>query len=221
MSATAQYYKTAPDRSMRSDITVLLAMCVFAFLVLGAFIAIKVMPSNDIQVSTFFKSYFDARDDQSFKLGSVKLGTSIEQVRNRHVSAVKGVTADGSITMAFLDGKDRYMVWYGEDGPLHIAYKARQSRTLSNTTEDEFVGSIAERYGAPSLSTCSRRITDGMRDCQFSWWIPGEVRMDVNSRQDPHAANPVLKVTMQITDTRQAGRLRRTAQRTMALKTIN
>ena len=47
---------------------------------------------------------------------------------------------------------------------------------------------------------------------------PGEVRMDVNSRQDPHAAKPVLKITMQITDTRQEGRLRRTAQRTQMLK---
>lgn len=201
-----------PERSMRSDIIVLMAMCGFAFLVLGAFIAIKMMPATELKIGAFINSYFDARDETSFTLGDIKLGATIDQVRNRHANAIKGVTADGSITMAFLDGTDRYIVWYGENGPQHIAYKARQIRELNGVTEDEFIGSIAERYGAPSLSTCSRRIVDGMRDCQFSWWIPGEVRLDVNSRQDPEATQPVLKITLQITDTRQEGRLHRAAQ---------
>lgn len=221
MATANQYYKSEPERSVRSDIIVLLAMCSFAFLVLGAFIAFKVLPQTDVEVGAFFNSYFDKRDDKSFKLGTVQLGSSIEQVRKRHVSAIKGVTADGSVTLAFLDGNDSYMVWYGENGPLHIAYKARQTRVITDASEDEFIGSIAERYGAPSLSTCSRRIADGLRDCQFSWWIPGEVRLDVNSRQDLHAARradgAALKVTMQITDTRAEGRLRRTAQRTRTL----
>ncbi len=217
MASTAQYYKQEPERSMRNDIVMLLAMCAFAFFVLGSFIAIKMIPDSEIKVGSFFSTYFDNRDDSSFMLGSVKLGTSIDQVRNRHANVVKGVTADGSITMAFLDGNERYIVWYGEDGPTHVAYKARQSQTLPGVSEDDFIGSIAERYGAPSLSSCSRRITDGMRDCQFSWWIPGEVRMDVNSRQDPRATQQSLQVTMQITDTRQEGRMRRTAQRTSQL----
>lgn len=201
MSTTAQYYKHTPERSMRSDILVLLAMCAFAFLVLGTFVAIKFMPASTLEVGQFFQSHFDKRKDPPLMLGNVQLGTTIDQVRNRHADAIKGVTANGSITMTFLDGNARYMVWYGENGPRHVAYKARQSHTVSGVSEDEFVGGIAERYGAPSLSSCSRRIADGLRDCQFSWWIPGEVRLDVNSRQDPRAANPVLKITMQITNT--------------------
>ena len=76
------------------------------------------------------------------------------------------------------------------------------------------VGAIAERYGAPSLASCSKRMTNGLRDCQFSWWIPGEVRMDINSRQDTRGGATKLTVTTQITDTRVAGRLHRTASRT-------
>lgn len=199
-------------RSMRGDIIALLSMCAFAFLVLGAFIAVKMVPQTELKIGTLFNSYLDVRDDTSFTLGAVKLGTTIDQVRNHHEKALKGITADGSITLTFSDGADRYIVWYGENGPQHIAYKVRQVRELSNVTEDEFIGAIAERYGAPSLSTCSRRIVDGVRDCQFSWWIPGEVRLDINSRQDPKATQPVLKITQQITDTRQEGRLHRAAR---------
>ena len=220
MSTTvANFTRAKKHTGARNDIVVLMAMCAFAFLVLGAFMLIKMLPDSDIKISAFLNSYLDQRNETSFTLGAVQLGTTIDQVRDRHAHAVKGVTADGSITLAFLDGDERYIVWYGEDGPRHIAYKARQMRELSGISEDEFIGSIAERYGAPSISTCSRRVLDGMRDCQFSWWIPGEVRMDVTSRKDSRAENPTLNVTMQITDTRKEGRLRRLAQNPQTVKT--
>ena len=218
MSTAANYHKKAPEHKMRSDIAVLVSMCIFTFLVLGGFVANKLLPESDIKFGAVFQSYFEKGDDTAFKVGTVKLGTTIDRVRNRHANAVKGITADGAITLSFLDGTDRYMVWYGENGPNHVAYKARQSREIKGVTEDDFIGSIAERYGAPSLSSCSRRIVDGLRDCQFSWWIPGEIRLDINSRQNPRALTPSLKVTMQMTDTRQEGRMRRTAQRTETLK---
>lgn len=200
--------------TMKSEIMVLLAMCTFAFIVLGMVVALKMLPDTEIQIGRFLNGYFDVRDEQSFALGKVKLGTTIDHVRNRYSHAVKGVTQNGSITLAFLDGEDKYIVWYGEDGPAHVAYKARQTQHLTGTSEDDFIGSIAERYGAPSLASCSQRVADGLRDCHFSWWIPGEVRLDVNSRQDTHLTTPSLKVTLQITDTRMAGRLQRTAART-------
>lgn len=218
-STAARFNAKKKPTGTRNDIVVLAAMCGFAFLVLGAFVLIKMLPDSELKIGAFLNSYLDQRNETSFTLGTVQLGTTIDQVRERHGHAVKGVTADGSITMAFLDGNDRYIVWYGEDGPRHIAYKARQMRELTGISEDEFIGSIAERYGAPSISTCSRRVLDGMRDCRFSWWIPGEVRMDVTSRKDPRVANPTLKVTLQITDTRKEGRLRRIAQSPQSVKT--
>jgi len=205
-------YQNEPARAQRNDIFALLAMCAFAFLALGTFVTVKYFPEAHVKIGVFFNSYYDVRDETSFKLGVVKLGTTIDDVRKRHAEAFKSVTADGAITLSFLDGEQRYTVWYGEDGPYHVAYKARQVSELTGVTEDEYIGAIAERYGAPSISTCSRRIVDGFRDCQFSWWIPGEVRLDVNSRQDPRASAPVLTVTQQITDTRREGRLQRTAQ---------
>lgn len=203
--------RTRQGSTMKSEIMVLLAMCTFAFIVLGVVVALKMLPDSEIQIGRFLNGYFDVRDENSLSLGKVKLGTTIDHVRNRYNKAVKGITQDGSITLAFLDGEDKYIVWYGEDGPNHVAYKARQTQLLTGTSEDDFIGSIAERYGAPSLASCSQRVADGLRDCHFSWWIPGEVRLDVNSRQDTRLTNPPLKVTLQITDTRMAGRLQRSA----------
>lgn len=208
------------ERTMRSEILVLLGMCAFAFMVLGASYVVKWLPANTINIGALFTPNFDNRDTTSFKLGAVQLGTTLDQVRAQHADVHKGITADGSITLAFLDGQDRYIVWYGEVGPKHVAYKARQVRELRGTTEDEFIGAIAERYGAPSISTCSRRVIDGVRDCQFSWWVPGEIRMDVNSRQETNVNTTTLKVTTQITDTRAEGRLRRLASGGQAVKTF-
>ena len=201
---------------MRSDIVVLLAMCTFAFLVLGGFLALKFLPTQEYEFGRFVHNYLNPRDEQAMTLGQVQLGTTMDQVRDRYGHTVKGVTRDGSITLAFLDGTDRYIVWYGEDGPMHVAYKARQTRELEGVSEDDMIGAIAERYGAPSLASCSKRVTNGLRDCQFSWWIPGEVRLDINSRQDTRGDVTKLTVATQITDTRVAGRLHRTASRTAA-----
>lgn len=212
-------YQSEPDHTLRSDVVVLLAMCVFAFVVLGAFFAITFIPQQQFKIGNFFSAYTDVRADTSLTLGTVKLGSSIDQVRAHHANAIKGATADGAITMAFFDGDDRYVVWYGEDGPYHVAYKARQVSELHGVSEDDIIGAVAERYGTPSISSCSRRITDGIRDCQFSWWIPGEVRLDVTSRQNPHATDPVLKITKQITDTRLEGRLQRALQTTTQAST--
>lgn len=78
-------------------------------------------------------------------------------------------------------------------------------------SEDDYLSTIAKRYGAPSVSSCSRRITDGMRDCRFTWWMPGELRLDMNSRQDTRASSstPRLMVSLVATDTRLENRIRR------------
>lgn len=88
-----------------------------------------------------------------------------------------------------------------------MAYKARQVQIIENQSEDKFVGQLSKEYGPPSLPSCSRRITDGIRDCHFSWWVPDNVRIDLNSRDVKNARTPSLKISMQITDTRMNMRL--------------
>jgi hypothetical protein len=214
MATTARHYKVKNDRNTRSDIVILLTMCTFAFVIFGAGLALKMTPTSVFNFSALFSSHSTKHVDATTTLGPVKLGSSLDEVRKLYEHAFKGITADGSITLAFMDGNDHYIVWYGEDGPLHIAYKIRQTRILNGVSEDDYIGSIAERYGAPSMSTCSKHFSDGLRDCQFSWWVPGEVRLDVNSRQDTHDTKQRLKITRQITDSRLEGRFIRTAQRT-------
>jgi len=198
-------------RKGNGDISVLLAMCMFAFIILGAFVAFKMLPTFEFKIGDLFISQAAYKKD-STTLGPVQLGSTIDAVRSTHPRATKSKTSSGSITMSFADGSDQYIVWYGEDGPKHVAFKARQNREIAGVSEDEFVGDLAGRYGAPSLASCSRRLADGMRDCHFSWWIPGQIRLDLNSRQYMTNEVPTLKISMQITDTRMEGRMQRTGQ---------
>jgi len=201
--------KPKPKRRNRdNDIAALFAMCVFTFLVLGTFVMIKITPGMEFKLGAFF-SKIGATPNPAYQLGNVKLGTTMDVLRTSQPGAQKAMTSNGSILLSFSEKDAKYMVWYGEDGPYHIAYKARQNRTIEGISEDDYIGTIAKRYGAPSVSTCTRRITDGLRDCRFSWWMPEEVRLDLISRQDTSAATPRLDVTMIATDTRLEGRIQR------------
>jgi len=195
-----------------NDIAVLVAMCLFSFLVLGTFAMVKFTPGMEFKLGSFF-SIIGATEHPGYQLGNVKLGTTMDVLRTRQPGAQKAMTARGAITLSYQEDNSDYTVWYGEDGPYHIAYKARQNRIITGMSEDDYIGSIARLYGAPSVSTCSRRITDGLRDCRFSWWMPGEIRLDLNSRQDlsqnNSTAQPRLMVTQVATDTRLEGRIRR------------
>lgn len=192
----------------RNDIVVLLAMCAFVLLVLGTFMAIKFTPGMEFKLGSFF-SMLGSNGKSSYQLGNVKLGTTLNVLRRNQPNAQKAITSGGAILLSFADGDAKYMVWYGEDGPYHIAYKARQNRIITDMSEDEYIGTIAKRYGAPSVSSCTRRITDGVRDCRFSWWMPGEVRLDLISRQTGNAVAPQLDITMVATDTRLEGKIMR------------
>lgn len=203
------------NRTGNGDISTLLAMCMFAFIILGAFVAFKMLPAFEFKIGDLFVSPA-AQTNHATVLGPIALGTTIDAVRESHPRAAKSVSALGATTLSFADGNDQYIVWYGDDGNDRVAFKARQSRRIVGVSEDEFVGDLAARYGAPSLASCSRRLADGMRDCHFSWWVPGQIRLDLNSRQFMNNLVPTLLTTMQITDTRMEGRMRRTGQRVKA-----
>ena len=205
------------NRSGNGDISMLLTLCMFAFLILGAFVAFKMAPPFEFKLGNLFISQ-PAQTNQATMLGPVELGDTIDAVRKSHPAAIKSVSARGGTSLSFADGNDQYIVWYGNDGPKTVAFKARQNRKVIGVTEDEFVGDLAAHYGAPSLASCSRRLADGMRDCHFSWWVPGKIRLDLNSRQFMDNTVPTLIVTMQITDTRMEGRMRRDGQRVQATK---
>jgi len=202
-------YKQVKRKDHRSDkdISVLFAMFLFAFLVLGTFIMIKITPGMEFKLGSFF-SMVSNKPHPGHILGNVKLGTTMNVLSAQQPNAEKAIAANGAITLAFDEGDARYTVWYGEDGPYHIAYKARQHRAITGMSEDDFIGTIAQRYGAPSVSTCTRRIADGVRDCRFSWWMPGEVRLDLNSRQLIGSTEQRLMVTMTATDTHLESRIR-------------
>lgn len=200
-------------KPQRNEIKVLLTMCVAAILALGTVVTLTMASGMDFNLTNFFANY-GAKDKapKELELSGVKLGTTIDALRARHPAARKGLTTSGAITMTFQDQGLPTMVWYGENGPSHVAYKMRQTSFITGMSEDEYVGQIVERYGAPSLASCSRRVSGGIRDCQFSWWVPGQLRLDLNSRQhigNDREASDVLKITTQVTDTRLEGRFKR------------
>ena len=201
--------KPKPKRKRRdNDVAILFAMCVFTFLVLGTYVMIKVTPGMEFKLGSFF-TMISGEGSSGYQLGNVKLGTTMDVLRTSQPGAQKSMASNGAILMSFTDEDAQYVVWYGEDGPYHTAYKERQTRTVTGMGEDEYIGTIAKRYGAPSVSTCSKRMSDGLRDCRFSWWMPGEVRLDLISRQDTSLPTPRLEVTLITTDTRLESRILR------------
>ncbi len=195
-------------RGKDTDIKTLALMCLFAFFILGSFIMIKMTPGMEFKISTFF-SMAGVRDHPGYQLGNVKLGTTMDILRKDHPDAYKAMAPNGAVTLSYTDTDGNYTVWYGEDGPYHIAYKARRNHTVTDTSEDEFIRNVSKRYGGPSVTSCNRRLTDGMQECKYSWWMPGELRLDVISRRDPSVARGDMNVTMMATDTRLEGRIRR------------
>ncbi|MCW8915966.1 MAG: hypothetical protein OQK24_08950 [Magnetovibrio sp.] len=212
-SKTKSKPKTRPTAGLKrqekdNDIKTLVLMCLFAFLILGSFVMIKMTPGMEFKISTFF-SMAGMKERTGYQLGNVKLGTTMDVLRKDHPDAHKAMAANGAVTLSYNDTDGDYTVWYGEDGPYHIAYKARRNHTVTDLSEEEFVRNVSKRYGGPSVTSCNRRLTDAMQECQYSWWMPGELRLDMISRRDPSIPNADINVTMMATDTRLEGRIRR------------
>lgn len=211
------FYKQAePEKPRRQmDISILVTMLFFVLIVIGTYAAIKLMPGMEFKMGSFFTALSN-KPQADTVVGNIKLGSTLDVLREKYPYAEKAVAANGALTMGYDDGDSRYTIWYGEDGPYHIAYKARQYRVLPGVSEDDYVNDIVKKFGAPSVSTCSRSIVDGMRDCRFSWWMPDELRLDLTSRQDTSTKDPRLMVTLVATDTRLEGRIQRAHLNTTA-----
>lgn len=204
MSASKSY-RLKPKTSKKSTLVVL---CMLSFMALGIVAVVKKAPNVAFSFKQFFSVYASS-ENNAISLGDVKLGTTMSDVRSLQPDATMSVTRSGDITLAFTEKASAFMVWYSEVDSRHVAYKARQARTVKGMSEDDFIGELALKYGSPSLATCSRRVTDGIRDCHFSWWIKDDIRLDLTSRQRTKNKDSDLQVTLQITDTRMDSRLQR------------
>lgn len=214
------YEQPKPEKEPSGkELPMLIAMCLFSFLVLGTYMLIKFTPGMEYKLGSLFYGA-TARASSAYQVGSINLGTTIDVLRAQHPHAQKAIAPNGSITMAFNDANSTYQIWYAEDGPNHIAYKARQDQVIKGMSEDDYINTKSKEYGAPSVSSCTRRTSDGVRDCRFSWWMPGEMRIDIISRQeqapDHTALASRLMVTTLTTDTRLEGRMFRSQLETAA-----
>ncbi|PCI38771.1 MAG: hypothetical protein COB46_10655 [Rhodospirillaceae bacterium] len=209
----------APRRKSKSATkSTLVVLCMLSFMAIGAVAVVKKAPNVEFSFSQFFSIYAPT-ENAAISLGEVTLGSTMSAIRNTQPGATMGVTRSGDITLAFTDKASAFMVWYSEVDSRHVAYKARQAHTVKGISEDDYIGGLALKYGAPSLATCSRRVTDGIRDCHFSWWIKDDIRLDLTSRQRTKTRNSDLQVTLQITDTRLDLKLqRKTASKSASVK---
>ncbi len=203
----ALYKQPKPKKKPNAnELPMLLAMCVFSFLVLGTYAMVKFTPGMEFKLGALFSTAND-RPSSAYLIGNIKLGTTMDVLRAAHPNAQKAIAPNGSITLGFADAGSTYQIWYGEDGPSLIAYKARHDQIIEGISEDDYINTLAKDYGSPSLSTCTRRTSDGVRDCRFSWWMPGDMRVDLISRQDQSPSPSRLMVTTITTDTRLEGRM--------------
>ncbi|MBL4748726.1 MAG: hypothetical protein JKY17_08255 [Magnetovibrio sp.] len=210
-SKTQKKRDKAQHEANRSETSNLAILCALSLIALGAFVVIKMVPTGNFTIGQLF-SFQKTPPKTAVSLGGVKLGSTLDTVHKMQPTATQDVSASGAITMAFADEGAAYMVWYAKTDTQTIAYKARQSRIIEGVSEDEFVGQLTTKYGPPSLATCSRRVTNGIRDCHFSWWIPKDIRLDLTSRQLSKLKGSALHITTQITDTRVALNLQRSAR---------
>ena len=192
--------KKRREQGKDNDLAMLLVMCLFAFMMLGGFVFIKMTPGVDFNIASLF-SMAGVKESSAYTLGNVRLGTTLDVLRKDFPNAYKAMSANGSVTMSFTDDDGNYTVWYGEDGPTHLAYKVRQNYSSDEVSEDELVNTVAKRYGRPSVSTCSKRSTDGVRECRYSWWLRGELRLDMVTRLSLREAPTRTNITMMATDT--------------------
>jgi len=205
------YPKPKPKSKRRhrdKDVSLLVALCVFSLALLGSFVALKLIPKPGLDLASFF-SLAKTRDAAQKNWGMEKLGTTIDVLRARQPGALQTTSKNGSIMVSFSEDDGRYLVWYGQDGADQIAYKSRQNRIIEDTSEESYIATIAKRYGAPATSECNRAIASDQRDCQFSWWTPDEVRLDLTSRRSVKDTTANLDVTLVATDTRLEGRILR------------
>ncbi|OEJ69062.1 hypothetical protein [Magnetovibrio blakemorei] len=217
------YEQSKPEKDPKGakgkEIPILVAMCLFSFLVLGTYMLIKFTPGMEYKLGAMFYTTND-RASSAYQIGQIRLGTTMNVLRAVQPHAQKAIAPNGAITMAFSDGDSSYQIWYAEDGPYNIAYKARQDQVVRGQSEDDYINTLAKQYGAPSVSSCTQRTSDGVRDCRFSWWMPGEIRIEVISRQDQaidrSTSSSRLMITTITTDTRLEGRMFRTKLETAA-----
>lgn len=200
--------KKRREQGKDNDLAMLITLCVFAFLMLGGFVFVKMTPGVDFNIAALF-SMAGVKEDPAYQLGNVRLGTTLDVLRKDFPHAYKAMSANGSVTMSFSADDGDYTVWYGEDGPTHLAYKVRQNYAADPVSEDELINAVAKRYGAPSVSTCSKRTTDRARECRYSWWLRGELRLDMITRLGLREAPTTTHVTMMATDTRMENQVRR------------
>ena len=206
------------SKSKTAKKSTLVVLCMLSFIALGVVAVVKKAPNVEFSFNQFF-SIYTPPEDTAVSLGDVTLGSTMSAIRSTRPNATMSVTRSGDITLAFTEKSSAFMVWYSEVDSRHVAYKARQARTIKGMSEDDYIGELALKYGAPSLATCSRRVTDGIRDCHFSWWIQDDIRVDLTSRQRTKNKNADLQVTLQITDTRLDFQLqRKTASKSSSVK---
>ncbi|MCK5444372.1 MAG: hypothetical protein KAI73_02040 [Rhodospirillaceae bacterium] len=182
------------------DISALVALCLFAFLMLAALLMIKNYNGFAPKVTNFFTQIRKQQNDQ-FQIGDFKLGTSLASLQAKRPDVMGGVNARGQIVASYLDSGARYTAWYGRDGETIFSYRARYDTILNDIDEEAVVYEIISAHGAPSTDSCNARITDGMRACKYSWWLGKGQRLDLATRT-PTDGSDILKVTMIATDTR-------------------
>lgn len=187
-----------------ADASILGMLCIFSLLMLASYIMVMNPKALSNETTSFFVELSESKN-QRFQMGHIKLGSSLADLRKLRSDAIAGVTSSGNVSAIYKDGGATYSAWYGTEGSRNFSYRVRYDNNFTNTDEDAFISEISERFGGPSTSSCNARITDGMRACKFSWWLPDAVRLDVSTRT-PIKNTDHLKLTIIATDTRQIGR---------------
>ncbi len=206
-------YRIDGKSEHNADISILVALCLFAIIMLAALIATQNRTVLSTELTSFFIEINKERNS-GFQLGPLKLGATLQSHRAKRPDGVVSVNAKGNIALSFEESGATFTVWYG--GPeKQLAYRTRMSTAFEGNANEDAIDAIIKRYGSPSITSCDRRVTDGVLACNYSWWLPSDIRVDIASRVSaPIRGDNTGQIksgtlTTMVTDTRLMGRVLR------------
>lgn len=201
------------DDDQKEDVSILVALCLFSLILLAAYLTVINRNMVTGEVTSFFTEISKSKN-QRFQIGDMKIGSSLMSLKKIKPSAIVGVNATGQVSAQYKDGDATYTAFFGNEGSRSFSYIIRYDNVFNNTDEDAVINEISEKYGSPSTNSCNARITDGVRACKFTWWLPDGIILDAVTRQ-PIKDGEWLNLTIIATDTRLKNRIQRGIEGTL------
>ncbi len=155
-----------------------------------------------------------SRINNQFDLAGVRFGMTPEMVRSLHSEMKTTPDNNGIKVISFPTDDGHLMAWSAaEEHRTHVGdkvivrqsdriWRMRHDRIIAIGDVDGEIKNLANFYGRPLETTCTRPVTELAQNCTYTWWGGEGVRMEANFQTRKTAADLVYVVVSTVaTDT--------------------